>query len=471
MLTALSSMQFNSSSDGEGADKTGDWLTPPRKRLEAHGLTPINERRAMRKVRRRHSNPGLHVLEGQLPIDSSQPSQESGFDEAPENVASQPASSRPGRPKKDDKCVAVDPAVALAAAIRVLQPGFAENFFLSKGCEKLHQGLAMNVTKPGPEAPCEAERPDGKKLQSWKRLLYAGFSLLVQGVGSKREVLQEFASSTLKPAGIRCVHCHAFDARFSLCDILRQVLEQVYPQTPRQGISAENLAATVKTAVATPGSRELCFIVHHLENLPRNHLAALASMNESPGIHVVASIDNMWAPMSWDSQIVSDLNFVFIDVHTFASQRLELVARHGRGLPAWCGLGKEEKRSAKATLGIVMRSLTDNHRELVQAMAQKQLETENNTGIPMPVLLKVSIDRMIALDVSKLKNLLKELLDHEVVVQRGCSSTVTSQALFGLPFDARTLEKLADGETLDSDDEGADGEGRGGNEGADEDGA
>jgi len=467
-------LQLDSSSDGEGANKAGNWLTPPRKRLEAHGSTPINERRAMRKVRRRHSNPGLHVLEGQLPIDSPQHSQESGFGEAPENADSQPsqtASSRPGRPKNDDKGVAVDPAVAWATAIRLLQPGFAEDFFMSKGCQKLHQGLAMNVTKPGSEAPLEAKRPDASELQRWKQLLYSGFSLLVQGVGSKREVLQEFASTTLKPAGIRCVHCHAFDARFSLCDILRQVLEQVYPQIPRQGISAENLAATVKTAVATPGSRRLCFIVHHLENLPRNHLAALASMNESPGIHVVASIDNMWAPMSWDSQIISELNFLFKDVHTFASQRLELVARYQRGLPAWCGLGKEEKRSAKASLGIVMRSLTSTHQELVQAMAEEQLETENNTGIPMPALLKVSTDRLIASSVPKLKNLLKELIDHEVVVQRGCSSTVTSQALFCLPFDARTLQKLADGEALDSDDEGADGEARGGNEAADEDAA
>jgi len=284
-----------------------------------------------------------------------------------------------------------------------------------------------------------------------------GFSVLVQGVGSKKQLLDDFADKALKRAGLRCLHMNAFDARFSFCECLRAFLEQVYPNAPRQGNSADGLAATVKTAVSSPGTKPLCVVVHSLENLPRHHVIALASLAASPGVHIVASIDSIWAPLAWDCRCLKDFNFVFKEVHTFSGYEVEATARHPRGLPPWCGLGQDTRRTPKASLSLVMRSLTNNHRELVEAMAEEQLEAENNAGISIPALLKVSTDRMIAFSVPKLKGLLNELIDHEVVVQRGCSSAVTSQALFCLPFDERTLIQLRDGAPLESDDEGGDG--------------
>jgi hypothetical protein len=258
---------------------------------------------------------------------------------------------------------------------------------------------------------------------------------------------------------------NAFDARFSLCECLKALLEQVYPNAVRMGSSADALAATVRAAVATPersgratanSDRPLCFVVNSLEHLPRPHMVALASLAASPGVSLVASIDNIWATQAWDCRCMRDFGFVFKDVHTFAGYEVEVTARHPRGLPAWSGLGQDKQRTPKASLNLVMRSLTLNHRELVQAMAEEQLDTENNTGITIPALLKVSTARLIALSVPKLKSLLNELTDHEVVVQRGCSNAVTSQALYCLPFDERTLEQLRDGKELDSDDEGGD---------------
>jgi len=276
-------------------------------------------------------------------------------------------------------------------------------------------------------------------------------------VGSKRLVLQEFAAKKLKPTGAACVHVHAFDGRFSFCECLRGLLEQVYPDAPRQGFSAEGLAKAIRDAVASPGSRPLCFIVHSIENMSQPHLVILSTLAASPGVHLVASTDSIWAPLAWDARCLKDFNFCREEVNTFAGYEVEATARHPRGLPAWSGLGQDKRRTPKASLSLVMRSLTNNHRELVQAMAERQLEPDSHAGISMSALLKVSTDRMIAASVPKLRSLLNELRDHEVVVQRGCSSVLTAQVLFYLPFDERTLEKLADGKALDSDDEGDDG--------------
>lgn len=352
----------------------------------------------------------------------------------------------------------VDPAEAFSQALQRLAPGFGEDFFLGHGHAKLNRSLTANATAATPESakPVEETIPQAEQFKSWMRFLRVGFNVLVQGVGSTRQLLQEFVDQEVKPAGIRVVHLNAFDARSSLVECLKSLLEQAFPKVQRQGNSAEGLVATVRSALAMPESRPWCFVVHSLENLPRHHMVALASLAASPGAHLVASTDHILAPLAWDSRCLKDFNFVFKDVHTFAGYEMEATARQPRGLPAWCGLGKDKRRNPRASLALVMRSLTNNHRELVQAMAEEQLETEHNTGISMPALLKVATDRLIANTVPKLRSLLNELIDHEVVIKRSCQSAITEQALFCLPFEERTLTQLRDGRALDSEDEAAD---------------
>merc|ERR1719182_1317441 len=104
-----------------------------------------------------------------------------------------------------------------------------------------------------------------------------------------------------------------------------------------------------------------------------------------------------------------DFNFCYEEVHTYEGYAVESAARFPGGLPAWSGLGRDRRRAPKASLSLVLRSLTNNHRELVQAMAERQLESDSQTGISMSALLKITNDRMIAATVPKLKSLLNEL--------------------------------------------------------------
>jgi hypothetical protein len=149
---------------------------------------------------------------------------------------------------------------------------------------------------------------------------------------------------------------------------------------------------------------------------------------------------------------LKDFNFCREECNTFLGYEVESAARFSNGLPPWTGLGHDKRRTPKASLSLVLRSLTNNHRELVQAMAKMQLESGSRGGVSLSALLRESTDRMIAATVPKLRSLLNELRDHEVVIQRN-SSAVGAQVLFSLPFDDRMLTKLAENANIDSDDE------------------
>lgn len=51
---------------------------------------------------------------------------------------------------------------------------------------------------------------------------------------------------------------------------------------------------------------------------------------------MVASVDNIWAPLGWNPRMLKDFNFCRMEVHTFETHEPENVARFPNGLPRWC---------------------------------------------------------------------------------------------------------------------------------------
>lgn len=406
----------------------------PERKLREHRSAPSPDDAPAHKRRRPAGDSGLVVLEGTNPV----------------NVTSEHCQETAG---DAEKLKQKPPEVALQEALENLPSGFAEDFFLAQGLAKINSSLAANVTLPvlDAEGIQTEEKPKSERFAAWLELLQRGYSLLVQGVGSKKQLLQDFAEEKLKPAGLIRVHMHAFDARFSLCECFKSLLETIFPKATRTGVSAEALGAAVCAAVVSE-QRPICILVHSLELLPRNHIVILSSLAATPGVYFVASVDSIWAPLAWDPRCLKDFEFCREEWDTFVGYEAESTARYPHGLPPWTGLGHDRQRAPKASLSLVLRSLTNNHRELVQAMAKKQLESSNRTGISLSALLRETTEQMIAASVPKLKSLLKELKDHEVIVQRN-SSAASAQMLFSLPFTDRVLQRLVQSTDLDSDDE------------------
>jgi origin recognition complex subunit 2 len=307
-----------------------------------------------------------------------------------------------------------------------------------------------------PKAAEEHRVPDAPPdFNRWLAKLRLGFTLLVHGCGSKRNVLDAFAAEKLVPWGAIVVKMEGYVGRFPTAECLRDVLAQVHPNAPPVSKASVDAAVSSLSAArsheaeASKSLRPLCLVVHNLEQLPVPHQAALASLAaKAARLYIVASVDSIWAHLAWSPSVSRDFNFCHLRVHTHELYEAEAAARYTGGLPAWADPVADKRRGPKVAFALVLRSLTNNHGELVQVIAEHQLEKGGRTGISMPALLTITSERMIAKQLPKLRGLLTELKDHEIVVERNNGE---GDVLYQLPCDDKWLRRLADGPPFNDD--------------------
>lgn len=429
--------------------------TPKRQAsLTASQPTFIPERKAFRHPRR-HAT-GIAVLEAPGPPVDNNTTPQSG-------IGSGSGEGELGVNKRSNRRLQERPSRAderepdIESVLGRLLPGFAEDYFASPPCAKLERSAVLSLlmskapVQAAPKTLSVSEILSGRKAR-WVQRLQLGFSLLVEGLGSKRDLLETFAKQGLAPWGADVACFDAFDARSSLPGFLRELL-QAHPslQDKKGGCSVEGIAATIASARQLP-SAPLVLVVHNLEALSVQHLGALAGLVAAPGVRLVASVDHAFARAVWTCDIIKGFNFVKEFVNTMQGYEVELKGKYAEGPPHWCDpCADRHQEDSKLSIGLVLRSLTNNHRELCQAMAKNQLTVGGKEGISMSDLLALAEDRMIASSITKLRSLLNELSDHEVVTQRAGPNGGT---LFWIPCKERILQKLANGETPDDADAG-----------------
>eukprot|EP00913_Durusdinium_trenchii_P000866 g805.t1 len=344
-----------------------------------------------------------------------------------------------------------------------LPEGVAEDFWMSGTTARLPSldQLKQLLAKGGQAKECLAAseavaRQQGveeilaaskeKTWDRWLQRLKMGFNLLFEGTGSKWRLLERFAqerptrAGPTRPSGAQgsgalCdggrdelrhlpvdVCClDGFDAHASVPGFLRQLLAH---GGQHRGVgSLEALVAAVLAARDTV----LVLVVHNLEALPPQQQAALGWLATDPKIRAG-----------------EDFNFSREEVHTMEGYEIELKGKYPEHPPSWSDPFTVEV-SSKVSMGLVLKSLTSNHRELVEVMAKNQLEGRKE-GISMPDLLVVAEDRMIANNLTKLRRLLNELTDHDIVVQRQGHDGSTVYALVAKDPLLRQTERLAQGE-------------------------
>eukprot|EP00933_Yihiella_yeosuensis_P018110 TRINITY_DN1499_c0_g2_i1.p1 TRINITY_DN1499_c0_g2~~TRINITY_DN1499_c0_g2_i1.p1 ORF type:complete len:489 (+),score=98.29 TRINITY_DN1499_c0_g2_i1:46-1512(+) len=454
----------------ESSSEDEDDKTKPRKGLQMKpggdnlGNAPcIPERKAWRKPRRGLRN-GITVMEAPAP---------QGEEPSPEGR--QRVKRRLSSPEKEPdarrQCLQARRQIRkeeadAEAVLERLASSFAEDYLLSPTCAKsISYGLLLKLMHQdngeNSQAQTSSRRPPttesilSEVREGWLRRLKLGFSLLVEGIGSKRLLLEAFGDHVLMPWGAYVARFDAFDASGSLPTFFRELLSNAYPNYQRSGGSSpESLAASIRAARSSEqySARPLAIIVHNMELLPPNHQAALSTLATDPKIFLVASVDNISAPGLWTGEMVKNFNFSREEVDTLQGFSTELSRKYPDGVPAWSDLSANHQHASKASIGVVLRSLTSNHRELCEVIAKHQLEEVaegGRLGLSMPDLLQEANDRMICSNLAKLRGLLNELKDHEVVTQKAGPDGST---LILMPFKDKILEKLAQGEIPEDED-------------------
>lgn len=295
--------------------------------------------------------------------------------------------------------------------------------------------------------------------------LEEGFNLLFYGYGSKRALLNRFATEVCSKRG-HVVVLNGCQPKASIKDLLTAieaipvVQEFVESTDVATGNSNESQLARIRACFSSPDLKPLFLLIHNIDspNLRSPKLKSqLATLASHTRIHLIASIDHVNAPLLWSSTECSTrkrenadeslsyhapgFSWLWHDLTTMASYDFELAhadrssyagasmsTRPGRGGPA--GLTAGNTIMSEAAAQHVLAAVTQKAKKLFKLMATKQLaamdEDSEGTqddferyGISYDTLFTNARDNFIATNDTAMRALLGEFRDHNLILGTG----------------------------------------------------
>ncbi|CAI0471785.1 unnamed protein product, partial [Linum tenue] len=304
---------------------------------------------------------------------------------------------------------------------------FSRNYFLAKelGGSSKKSGRKISDIDPVDEQELRTaannlepkhEREVASLMESYKAsypewgfMLRTGFGLLMYGFGSKKALIEDFASTSLTEYSV--VVINGYVQSINLKQVMVAIAEVWWDQLkakrrnspsqaqqPFNSRSIDDLLAFMDGQEADDDKSFVCIIVNNIdgpglrEPESQHLLARIASCTH---IRIIASIDHVNAPLLWDKKMVhTQFNWYWYHVPTFAPYVVEgvffpLILAHS-----------STAQSAK-TAAIVLQSLTPN----AQSM-------------PIESLYAASRERFLVSSQVTLNSHLTEFKDHELVRTR-----------------------------------------------------
>ncbi|KAF5383214.1 hypothetical protein D9615_004956 [Tricholomella constricta] len=136
-----------------------------------------------------------------------------------------------------------------------------------------------------------------------------GFNLLMYGYGSKRRVLNDFATDYCSKAG-HVVVANAFHPEFTFKDLLSSIeqipgiLTQDLPGASTHETQSKRISDFFASSSSSKGRRHLYLIIHNIDAAPLRaptSKSCLALLALTPRIHIVASLDHIHSPLLFSS--------------------------------------------------------------------------------------------------------------------------------------------------------------------------
>ncbi|KAL8252084.1 hypothetical protein R6Q59_035777 [Mikania micrantha] len=345
---------------------------------------------------------------------------------------------------------------------------FSRNYFLAKESGKLgkksarklseidlvdEQDLRAEVSNIEPKHEKEIDLLiNGYKslYNEWVFELRYGLGLLLYGFGSKKTLIEDFASTALTEYSVIVVN--GYLQLINLKQVAMAMAEVLWDQLKLQSGSAsgglpkcqqpfnsrsmDDLIAFLDAPHAPENECFVCLVIHNIDgpglrDSDSQHL--LAKIAACSNVRVVASIDHVNAPLLWDKKMVHvQYNWCWHHVPTFAPYKVEgvfhpLILAHG-------GASQSVK-----TATIVLQSLTPNAQSVFKVLAEHQLAHHDEEGMPIDALFTSCRERFLVSSLVTLNSHLTEFKDHELVKIRRHSD---GQDCLYIPLSKDALEKL-----------------------------
>ncbi|MED6107093.1 Origin recognition complex subunit 2 [Stylosanthes scabra] len=282
----------------------------------------------------------------------------------------------------------------------------------------------------------------------WVLALRSGFSLLMYGFGSKKALIEDFASTALTEYSV--VVINGYLQTINLKQVLITLAELLHDQVkakrkassrdlpksqqPFNSQSIEDLLTFMDEAEIEEDSF-ICVIIHNIDGPglrdfeTQQYLARLAACTH---ICMVASMDHVNAPLYWDKSMThTQFNWCWHHVPTFAPYKAE-----GMFYPLILAHGGANQNVKTAT--IVLQSLTPNAQSVFKVLAEHQLSHPED-GMPISDLYSVCRERFLVSSQVTLNSHLTEFKDHELVKIKRDSD---GQDCLHIPLAAEALQKV-----------------------------
>jgi origin recognition complex subunit 2 len=254
-----------------------------------------------------------------------------------------------------------------------------------------------------------------QQFTQWKFEVDNGYNILLFGYGSKRTLMETFATEELAEE-MAVVVVNGYFPTLSLDLVLSEILQHIGAPT-----TGDNLAL-----VATHLREPLAIIVHSLDSpvlrQPKNQ-QILSTLAANKYITMVASVDHVNAPLLFDSLKSSRYNFLWHDTTTFIPYKHELSFETATFLSG--------TTSATAAVGglpgikAVLNNLTSNARTLYLLVLQHQYPLQEGMepagqdhGVTFSQLRELCAKKILPLaNPTTLRNVLQEFFDHGLIVR------------------------------------------------------
>ncbi|KAI6362540.1 hypothetical protein MCOR25_006176 [Pyricularia grisea] len=386
-------------------------------------------------------------------------------------VAPTPTKRRPGRPKGSGKN---GPARKRSPTPPRDLPPYERYFFQNKPGSLKTSGNRLNLELLTHEEYFNLVRdykdPHASDVQflqnmhadsfrQWAFELSQGFSICLYGYGSKRALLQRFATELYHRGHKRIVVVNGYirtsgGIKEALSTMARAVdpafrLPATLPVTMAQGLMSllaehpDTVLTIIVNSIDAPGMRK-----GGSSNTTQAILAQLASHKQ---IRLVCSADTPDFSLLWDAGQRSQFNFAMHDCTTFAAfgaAELDVVDEVHELL------GRKDRRvGGKDGVIFVLRSLPENAKNLFRLLVTEALVAMDEgsgmgmgdfsggdgPGVEYRMMYNKAVEEFICSSEMAFRTLLKEFHDHQIITSR---KDALGTELLCLPFRKEEIEGI-----------------------------
>jgi len=293
----------------------------------------------------------------------------------------------------------------------------------------------MQISKEHQEAIRDLNEDYKTYFERWMILFDEGFTVLLHGLGSKKNLLQAFHKEKL--ANQHVIAINGYFPSLTIKDILdsiaRDILEMSF-----SSVNHHEMVNAIESEMKAIPALNLFVIVHNIDGpMLRNDKAqsTLSHLSTIRNLHMIASIDHINAPLLWNNTKLSNFNFSWWDVTTMLPYMDETAYENSLLIQ---NSGALELSSMKS----VFQSLTSNARGIYIAVVKYQLKngrSSNYQGISFKELYSLCREAFLVSSDVALRAQLTEFLDHKLAKMK---RTIEGTENITIPIKNSLLEQF-----------------------------